>query len=191
MIFIGIAGPSGAGKTTLSHFLKANFKDEFEHIRQDDYLKSPEEFPMKGKFKNWEHPQNYKFEILYDHLKRLKLGEKVMSRSFVPDDTQVHEFYLEPMPYVLVEGSLILTNEDVASLIDKKIYLEISPELMIERRKLRSNYFAIDTQEYDREVTIPEFQRHGAIQKLYADAIVDGAQDPKSVALQVRDIIMK
>ncbi|MBX4205184.1 MAG: AAA family ATPase [Candidatus Doudnabacteria bacterium] len=192
MIFIAIAGPSGAGKTTLASFLTANFRDEFEHIRQDDYLRHPDEFPMKGKYKNWEHPHNYKFEVLYEHLKKLKQGEKVLSRTFAPDETvEPHEFYLEPKQYILVDGSLILTNEDVASMFDKKFYMDIPPELMIERRRTRSNHFGIDTEEYDREVTIPEFERHGMVQKLQADHIVDGTRDPKTIAHEVRELILK
>lgn len=192
MIFIGIAGPSGAGKTTLASFLKSNFANEFEHIRLDDYFKPPETFPMKGKFVNWAHPANYKFDLLYEHLKKLRNGERVKNKTFAPYmHVPIYEYDIEPKNYILVDGTLVLTNEDVASLLDKKIYIDIPPELMIERRRMRPNVFAIDTEEYDREVTLPEFEKHGLMQKTQADYIVDGTKDPKTVAREVREIIMK
>ena len=189
MIFIGIAGPSGAGKTTLAQFLKTNLKDKFEHIRQDDYLKHPDEFPMLGKYKNWEHPNNYSFRLLYDHLRRLSSGQKVITSTFATRAEDRHQIVLEPKPYVLVDGSLILTSEDLASMFDKKIYLEIPSELMIVRRRERSNHFGVDTEDYDREVTIPEFEKHGALQKIVADHIIDGTQSKEVVVEQARKIM--
>lgn len=188
MIFIGIAGPSGAGKTTLAHYLAANYKEDFEHIRQDDYLRDPREFPMVGEFKNWEHPSNYSFDILYNHLKQLQQGREVLSRNFVwRDNDMPHEFYLKPKKYILVEGSLIMINEDVASMFDKKIYLDVPTNVMLERRAKRmgENYHA----DYDLKVTLPEFERHGMIQKMYTQHIVDATRDKNEVAATVKQII--
>ncbi len=188
MKIIGIAGPSGAGKTTLAGYLANVFGDDFEHIRQDDYLKSPENFPMKGKFKNWELPGNYNFDLIYDHLKKLRTGEEVQNKTFVWRSGEVPQDYtLKPKKIILVEGSLILTNEDLASMFDKKIYLDLPISLMAQRRakRLGDDY----DEEYELEVVIPEFERHGMIQKTLTDHIVDATKSKKDVAEEVLKII--
>jgi uridine kinase len=190
MIFIGLAGPSGAGKTTVSNYLATYFGDDFEHIRQDDYLKDPGTFPVIGQFRNWEHPYNYKFDLIYEHIKKLKQGEEVSSKTFAwRENESMHEFVLKPKKFILVEGSLILTNEDLSSSFDKKIYLEIPSSLILERRAKRMGQQ--HHPEYDINVTIPEFERHGMMQKISADYIVDGTADPKTVTQLIRDIIIK
>ncbi|HEX5429987.1 MAG TPA: AAA family ATPase [Patescibacteria group bacterium] len=188
MIFIGLAGPSGAGKTTLANYLATYFGNEFEHIRLDDYLRDPAEFPRQGKFRNWEHPNNYKFDLLLSHLQKLREGREVLSRNFTwrPEELP-YEFYLKPKKYILIEGALALADERLVSIFDRKIYLDVPVEVMLARRAKRMGK-SFDP-EYDREVVVPEFERHGMIQKIHADHIVDGTKDPNTVARTVRDLI--
>jgi uridine kinase len=191
MRIIGIAGPSGAGKTTLSHYLASSFKDEFCHVRQDDYLKDPSEFPMKGKFRNWETPSNYMFDVLARHLLNLRQGRSLAHRTFDQDGSMRLDYEIEPKDCVLLEGSLILTDERIRGMVDLKIYLDIPPDLMVSRRaeRARTMGWDFDLTEYDREVTIPEFQRHGRIQKFYADYIIDATRTKRQVAGQVKKLV--
>lgn len=188
---IGIAGPSGAGKTTLSRYLSQLYKEDFEHVRQDDYTKNPETFPMKGKFKNWEVPMNYKFDLIAQHLLDLRMGKEVEGHTFAKDETEpVYTYILQPKKFVILEGTLVLTDEQVSQLCDLKIYLEIPVDMIIQRRISRMKEMGQEHwPEYDEQVTIPEFRKYGEIQKIYADAIVDGTKPKKEVAEEVRNLI--
>lgn len=188
---IGIAGPSGAGKTTLSRYLSSLYKEEFEHLRQDDYAKHPATYPMKGKYMNWEVPTNIKFDEIVSHLLKLKEGKPVENHTFAKDESEpVYYYTLSPKKYVLLEGSLVLTQEAISQYCDLKIYLEIPWGVMFERRSQRmsetgQHYW----REYDEKVVVPEFRKYGEIQKIYADHIVDGTKTKKEVAEEVRDLI--
>jgi uridine kinase len=191
MIFIGIAGPSAAGKTTLGNFLASKYKDEFEHVRVDDYSKHPDTFPEKDGLKNWMDPSNLRFDLVYDHLRRLQRGEKVKTKTFAwrPSE-QAFEYVLEPRKYVLVDGLYVLLDEAVSSMLDLKIYLDVPPEITLARRKQRDGD-KFELEEFDRKITIPEYKRYGQIQKTQADVIIDGTQDIATVASAVRNLISK
>lgn len=47
-IFIGIAGGTGSGKTTLTEHLKQHFGDDISVVHHDSYYKHQDLFPSKN-----------------------------------------------------------------------------------------------------------------------------------------------
>lgn len=189
VIFVGIAGPSGSGKTTLCKKLKLVLED-CEHIRLDNYFKSPKTFPMKHGFHNWEMLSNLKFDLLAKHLKVLKNGICVNTKTFPKQPgAQSQPLTLKPARVVLVEGFFLYLNKKVRDLLDVKIYLDIPLELMLPRRAVR--FGARHISEYDIRVAIPEFRRRGIAQKKYADYVINAALSRAKVIKTVMAIIKK
>lgn len=186
-IFIGVVGPSGAGKSSLCKRLKKDSK-QYEHIKLDNYFKSPRTFPKKFGYPNWELPSNLKFNILLADLKKLKSGRAVNTKTFPKTKgTTSKPLTLLPKKYVLVEGFMLFKNKPVRDFLDKKIYLDIPLEAMLGRRKIR---FGSDhVREYDTKVAIPEFLKHGIVQKKYADVVVNASRPQTEVVREVKKII--
>ena len=186
-IFIGIVGPSGAGKSSLCKILEKKSK-LYEHIKLDDYFKSPKTFPKKFGFPNWELPSNLKFDKLLSDLKKLKSGKIVKTKNFPKrKGDKSKPITLIPRKYILIEGFMLFKNKKVRDFLDAKIYLDLSEKMIIERRKIRFGQDHLN--EYDTKVAIPEFLRYGVIQKKYASAIVNANKPQAEVMRQVRAII--
>ncbi len=186
-IFIGIVGPSGAGKSTVCKILKES-GDEYEHIRLDDYFKSPRTFPKKFGFPNWELPSNLKFEKLLSDLKKLADGKIVKTETFSKKKgSKGVPLTLYPKKYILVEGFMLYKNKELRSFLDKKFYFDIPTSLILERRKAR---FGEDhVSEYDTKIAIPEFLKHGIIQKKYADYVFDARRTQVEIAREIKLLI--
>lgn len=186
-VFVGIVGPSGSGKTTLCKKLKSTLK-ECEHIRLDNYFKSPKTFPKKGGFRNWELPSNLKFDVLLRHLKLLKSGKEVHAKTFPKKAGAKSEpLTLKPKKVILVEGFMLFKDKKVRDMLDVKIYLDIHPELMLKRRAIRFGPAHIN--EYDIKIAIPEFLKYGTTQKKYADYVIDATKSQPQVIKKVKKII--
>lgn len=186
-IFIGIVGPSGSGKTTLCKKLKLSNKNH-EHIRLDNYFKHPRTFPLKHGFRNWEKPSNLKFDLLLKHLKALRNGKEVHTKSFPKKaGAKPEPITLKPKPIILIEGFMLFKNKEVRDMLDVKIYLEIHPEIMLKRRAIRFGVAHIT--DYDTKVAIPEFLKHGVTQKRYANYVVDATRPQSQVIREVKKII--
>src|SRR3989344_4464660 len=188
-LFIGIVGPSGSGKTTLCKKLKLSNKNH-EHIRLDNYFKHPRTFPLKHGFRNWEKPSNLKFNVLVSHLTALKNGKTIHTKSFPKRaGAKPKPIILKPKPIILVEGFMLFKDKKVRDMLDVKIYLEIHPELMLQRRAIRFGEAHIT--DYDTKVAIPEFLKHGTTQKKYADYVIDATKSQSKVIQEVQKILKK
>jgi len=186
-IIVGIVGPSGSGKSTLCKTL-ASESDKYEHIKLDNYFKDPETFPLKDGFKNWELPSNLKFDELISDLETLKNGQEVHTKSFPKKAGAISEpIMLRPRQVILVEGFMLFKNEKLRDLFDIKIYLDIHPEMMLERRAVR--FGADHINDYDIKVAIPEFLEYGITQREEADYVVDATREWPEVIREVREII--
>ena len=79
MLIIGIAGGTGSGKTTVvNQIVKSLPIDEICIISQDSYYKSTDSLSFEERSKiNFDHPRAIDFELLIDHLQKLKKGEVI------------------------------------------------------------------------------------------------------------------
>ena len=141
MIFVGIAGGTGSGKTTLANELidKLN-KDDTIFIPHDNYYKDRSHLsPEERKNLNYDHPDAFETELLISQLKQLESGEKIEMPIY---DYSTHTrkdetITVEPRPVVIVEGILVLADEKLRERFNIKIFVDTDADIRILRRLKR------------------------------------------------------
>lgn len=127
MLVIGIAGGTGSGKTTVVKKLIEQLpKGKVAVLSQDSYYKDNSHLPLEERQKiNFDHPKSIEFNLLIDHIKRLKSGESVEEPvySYLTCTREKETKKIDPKEVVIVEGILILTNEKLRKLFDIKIFV--------------------------------------------------------------------
>ena len=138
-ITLGIAGGSGAGKTTLA---KAVFKElgGVEHcvyLTHDHYYKDQSHKTLEERSKtNFDHPDSLETDLLVEHLKALKAGKAAnlptydfATHSRTPVTTFVH-----PKPVIIVEGILVFTHPLLCEEMDIKVFVDADADTRAVRR---------------------------------------------------------
>ena len=79
MLIVGIAGGTGSGKTTVVKKVVEVFPDEdVIVIPQDSYYRDNSSISLEERQKiNFDHPDSVEFELLIDHLNKLKNGQPI------------------------------------------------------------------------------------------------------------------
>ncbi len=148
-IFIGIAGGTGSGKTTLTEHLAQRFGDEISVVHHDNYYKRQDRPFAERCLQNYDHPDAFETERMVADLKRLKTGEAIHCPVY---DYTIHNrtddtVTVSPAPVVIVEGILIFQNKALRDLLDIKIFVETDADVRILRRAQR------DVEERGRSLT--------------------------------------
>lgn len=140
-ILIGIAGGTGSGKTTLADKLIENFgRDEVSILRHDNYYKRHDEMTYEERsLLNYDHPDAFDTELLYEHIKMLKAGQAIEMPVY---DYTVHNrsdevIVVTPAPVIVLEGILIFAEPSLCELMDIKVFVDTDADVRILRRILR------------------------------------------------------
>jgi uridine kinase len=184
-IVVGIAGGSGSGKTTFGRLLAARLGPERSAIlSQDAYYRDLHEyFDGDGGSVNFDHPESLEFELLADHLDRLKTGHTVRVPRY---DFATHRRLAEtvdfaPRPVLIVDGILLLSQESVRARLDVAIFIETAEPVRFTRRLARDVAERGRTadgvrQQFARQVK-PMHDLFVAPSKRFADRVISGETD--------------
>jgi len=138
MLILGIAGGTGSGKTTVvNQILHELPADEVCVISQDSYYNQTTNLSYEERTKiNFDHPKAIDFELLVDHLKKLKNGEIIEQPvySFVTHNRTSDTLKTHPRKVVIVEGILIFNNKQLRDLFDIKIFVHADADERLIRR---------------------------------------------------------
>lgn len=182
-MIIGIAGGSGSGKTTFTNAIKEMFEKDILVIRHDDYYKDHSNLSLEEKkYINYDHPNALETDMLVEHIKQLKKGQLIEKPLY---DFSIHSRkgseVIFPEKIIILEGILVLENEELRNLIDLKIYVDATSDERILRRILR------DTKKRGRTVedicdqyikTVkPMHEKYVEPTKKYADIIINGGMN--------------
>jgi len=140
MLIIGIAGGTGSGKTTVVHQIMNELPEtEVGIISQDSYYKQNVGMSYEERSRiNFDHPRAIDFELMVQHLKDLKAGKTIEQPvySFVTHNRTDDTIITHPRKVMIVEGILILNNQELRDLFDVKIFVHAdSDERLIRRLK--------------------------------------------------------
>lgn len=140
ILIIGIAGGTGSGKTTLARNIADYFGDKISLIRHDDYYKAHDGVSIEELAQlNYDHPDAFDWELLFEHLEALKRGEAIDCPIY---DYAIHNRStetrrVEATPVILLEGILIFDSERICSMLDLKIFVDTDADVRILRRIIR------------------------------------------------------
>lgn len=196
MFLIGIAGGSGSGKTTFAEKVMGRVQDpSVILIHQDSYYKAvpPPHLKVHGE-PNFDHPDAFDWELLHDHLSRLKAGQQVAA--------PVYDFWVSrrieetkpvgPCRTILLEGIYALWEPRIRALFDIRVYLNVDADIRFIRRLHR------DVRERGRSIDGIIRQYYDSVRPMhhefleptrqYADLVVGEETDIASEVLAARII---
>jgi len=190
--FLGIAGGSGSGKTTISRaVLEALPPGVGVLLEQDHYYRAQTHRPLEERQRaNYDHPDALEMELMCEHLDTLRAGRAVTrpTYDFAVHDRAAEGVRVEPAPVVIVEGILVLADERLRTRLDAKVYVDTDADIRLMRRvrrdlEQRGRTFAqIRKQYYD--TVRPMHLAFVEPSKRFADVIVpEGGQN--RVALEL------
>ena len=139
-IFIGIAGGTGSGKTTLTEHLKQHFGDDISVVHHDSYYKYQDR-PFEERCKqNYDHPDAFETDLMVEQLKELKAGKAIRCPVYSYADHQrtSEAELIRPSKVVIVEGILIFQDPRLREMLDIKIFVETDADVRDRGRTLES-----------------------------------------------------
>ena len=139
-LFIGIAGGTGSGKTTITKKLMQRFGGDVSVIYHDNYYKAHHNMSYEERSRlNYDHPDSFDTDLLIQAVKDLKAGRSVTCPVY---DYTIHDrsdkvIVVRPAKVIIVEGILIFQSRELCQQMDIKIYVDTDADVRILRRIVR------------------------------------------------------
>ncbi|QIX60959.1 uridine-cytidine kinase [Hymenobacter lutimineralis] len=159
---VGITGGSASGKTTFLRRLLASFPEQdICLISQDNYYHPRETQQVDGNgVTNFDLPSSIDSAAYANDVLRISQGLEVRrpEYTFNNPNAPVKELVFKPAPIVVVEGIFVFYFEEVARLLDLKVYIDAREHVKVLRRIVRDR----DERGYDLEDVLYRYTNHVA-----------------------------
>lgn len=179
-LLILVAGGSASGKSTVvQEILERSGIEDVLIMKHDDYYLDQSNLPIEVRpLTNYDHPSSLDNELLLEHLNLLLSGQPIDKPvyDFVNHTRSTEIEHIVPKPIIIIEGILILENEEVRSLSDINLFVELDDDTRFIRRLLRDmrergRSLESIIMQYEKTVK-PMFHKYIKPTKRYADVII-------------------
>jgi uridine kinase len=197
-LVVGVAGGTGAGKTTVARaIIEAVGHEHVAEIPEDAYYREYQHVPESERAAiNWDHPDTIEVTLLLEQLRELMAGNPIERPvyDFAAYARAPQTITVPPRPVLIVEGILLFVEPRLRDLFDVKVFVDTDADLRFIRRLLR------DVRDRGRTVESVVSQYVSTVRpmhiafvepsKRYADIIVpEGGENHVAIAL-IRSAIL-
>ena len=184
--FVGIAGGSCSGKTTVVNTLVEAFEGSVSTIAFDSYYRDQGHMSLSERAQvNYDHPDSLDIELFVSDLQSLRDGNSIDPPFY---DCSSHSSIIEskivaPSDLVVLDGILLLAFPEITNLLDLAVFIEASEEIRFNRRIPRDVQERGRTAEQSsaqfKETVQPMHKRFVAPSMCHADLVIDGELSPE------------
>lgn len=136
--FIGVAGGSGSGKTTVTRrVIETVGAGSVAVLNQDNYYRDQSHIPFEDRLHtNYDHPAAFDWELLGEHIRALMGGQSIEMPlyDFTIHTRAPHRQRLLSAPVIVLEGFFSLYDADIRSLMSLKVFVDADPDVRFIRR---------------------------------------------------------
>ncbi|MGN0078045.1 MAG: uridine kinase [Coriobacteriales bacterium] len=137
---VSVCGGSGSGKSTFTGRLLEALGEDAAFIAHDDYYKhTPGMSPEQRAAYNFDVPAALDTHLLVQHVSQLRAGKpaQVPVYDFCTQTRCEHTRTVEPVPVVVVEGILVMADDELMEQVDLSIFIDVDEPTRLERRLRR------------------------------------------------------
>jgi uridine kinase len=179
-LIIGVAGPSGSGKSLLANTIVNEIgSQEVVVISEDSYYKDRGDLTFEERAKiNYDHPNAFDHDLLYQQMEELQAGKTVQVPVY---DHTSHMRKNETRnvgrhTIIVLEGILLLVDPKIREKMDIRIFIDTPLDICLLRRLRRDiieRHRSIESvlQQYEDTVR-PMYLQYIEPSKRYADIMV-------------------
>ena len=139
-VFVGIAGGTGSGKTTIAQEICRALGEAATLIPQDAYYLDLGDIPFAERATlNFDHPSACDWKLLKEQIAELRAGRPILKPVY---DFRTHSrtsdtVRVDPRPAVILEGILVLEDPELRDMMDLRIYVDTDADVRLLRRLQR------------------------------------------------------
>ena len=179
-VFVGIAGGTASGKTSLARSLIEEVGEQSALLLElDSYYEELGHLPLGERHRvNFDHPDAFDWELLHTQITELLNGQAIEVPVY---DYQHHNridscIHVEPRPVVILEGILVFWKAEVRQHMGIKVYVDTPADIRLMRRIRRDTVErgrSLDSvlEQYESFVR-PAHEEFCEPTKAYADVII-------------------
>lgn len=138
IVIIGIAGPSGSGKSLLASTIVNELgSSRVVVISEDSYYKDLGSMPQNIRDKlNFDHPDSLDHQLMMSHLAMLQSGQEVKIPEY---DHSTHSRLdttrlIKNYKIIVIEGILLFSDPSLRALMDIRIFVDTPLDICFIRR---------------------------------------------------------
>ncbi|MBR2328516.1 MAG: uridine kinase [Clostridia bacterium] len=189
MIVIGICGGSGSGKSTLARLISQSLSCSSRIIGLDCYYRDHSELPFEERVHiNYDEPDIFDFDELYDDIKLLMDGKPITTKGY---DYANHRRadspeLIYPTDVLILEGIHMFRDKRITDLMSLKVYMHVDVDVCLLRRVRR------DMMKRGRSIENITEQYLATVKPMYEEyiskyikeadfAVMGGGKNPKAI----------
>ena len=189
MIVIGICGGSGSGKSTLARLISQSLSCSSRIIGLDCYYRDHSELPFEERVHlNYDEPDIFDFDELYEDIKLLMEGKPITSKGY---DYANHRRadspeLIYPTDVLILEGIHMFRDRRLTDLMSLKVYMHVDVDVCLLRRVRR------DMMKRGRSIENITEQYLATVKPMYEEyiskyikeadfAVMGGGKNPKAI----------
>ena len=187
---VSVCGGSGSGKSTFTGRLLEILGEGAAFIAHDDYYKhTPGMSPEQRAAYNFDVPAALDTHLLVEHVAQLRAGRpaQVPIYDFCTQTRCEHARTVEPVPVVVVEGILVMADDELMEQVDLSIFIDVDEPTRLERRLRRDcgerGWSLENAQRNYEQIVRPAHMLYVEPARAKADIVLNDALD--DAALQV------